>query len=140
MKKFLISSMVFIVCFISSFAQAYEKGAGFYVEYGRDLYKYTSYTEIEIHYRFKFWNIELKPYGITKTWFLVEKSDEIGAFRGNPFCDIYTVGTEIKYEGLSFFYEHNCAHRVYSQNDMWQTEEYKISGNSDIIGVRYQFN
>ena len=31
-------------------------------------------------------------------------------------------------------------HRVYSGYSIWQTEEYQISGSSDIIGVRYQYN
>lgn len=132
--------LIIIILNITIQLFAYGKGAGFYAELGKDVYTNVSYTEIEVHYRFILWDFEIKPYGITKTWFLTKESDKIGVFRGNPFCDIYTAGLELKYDNLIFFYEHNCAHKVYSSYSIWQTEEYQISGNSDIIGVRYQYN
>lgn len=147
-------SLVFLICFISSFAQAYEEGVGFYAEYGKSFVEaftaktnnnesdiptdYTiSYTELEIHYVFKFWNIELIPYGGTKTWFI--SGDNI--FRdGKPFCDIYFFGTKINYKNISFYYEHYCAHPVYSNYTMWMIEDYRMGQNSDKIAVRYQYN
>jgi len=42
---------------------------GGHIELGRDLYFNIAYTELQIEYNIKLWNIVLIPYGNQKTWF-----------------------------------------------------------------------
>jgi hypothetical protein len=145
MKKIIFVIMVLI----SVQGYAYEKGPGFYAEFGRSLLdthymnqvgdskQYVSYTDLEVHYVFQFWNIQLIPYGGVKTWFL--SGDNV--FRGGkPFCDIYSFGSKIKYGNAIIYYEHYCAHQVYSNKEMWKVEDYRMGQNSDRIAIRYEFN
>lgn len=137
-------------------AQAREAGPGFYVEYGQSLTPvqtfsiseehgwgyveegsdYISYTDINVHYVFSFWNIELVPFGAVKTW-AIPRSNLIG---GSPFCDIYTVGCEIFWKGISISIDHYCAHSVRSSDGMWKVKDYRMGQNMNEIKVRYSFN
>jgi len=137
-------------------AQAREKGPGFYAEYGQSLTPvqtfsiseehgwgyvegrsdYISYTDINVHYVFSFWNIELVPFGAVKTW-AVPSSVILG---GKPFCDIYTIGLEIFWKGISISIDHYCAHSVRSSDGMWKVKDYRMGQNMNEIKIRYSFN
>ena len=137
-------------------AFAREAGPGFYVEYGQSLTpvqtntlsqeygwgyvtggsEYTSYTDINIHYTFEFWNIQLVPFANLKTW-AIPRSNLIG---GSPFCDIYTVGCEIFWNGISISVDHYCAHSVRSNSEMWKVKDYRMGQNMNEIKIRYSFN
>lgn len=140
-----IISLVFLICFISSFAQAYEKGAGFYAEYGKDFTTDVTYTDLEVHYIFKFWEIELIPYGGTQTWFI---SDNTLIFGGKPFLDVYSWGIKTKWNNIIFQYEHFCAHPVMTDYikkregtaTTYTVKDGMMGGNSDRFSVRYQYN
>lgn len=144
MKKLFLLFMLF---YIPAFA--ISPGAGFYAEFGKsflethyknnvyDTDQTVSYTDIEVHYNFSAWDIWLIPYGEIKTWFL---SDKNILANGKPFCDIYFIGLKIKYMGITLYCEHYCAHPVYSNEKMWQVEDYRMGQNSDKIAIRYEFN
>ncbi|HAX18415.1 MAG TPA: hypothetical protein DCY00_07470 [Actinobacteria bacterium] len=149
MKRYLNLKILILILTISysSFVQAYEEGPGFYAEYGKDIYSNVTYTDIEIHYTLKFWQLELQPYGATETWFI---SGENLISGGKPFLDIYSWGARIIYNNISFEYEHFCAHPVMSDYLIERKEKatvYTINNNNGLLGdnsdrfsIRYQFN
>lgn len=133
-------------CFIASyqFNNYLDKGIGFSASLGSNMNSNICFTELGINYRYiSEYQIGINFYGKQKTWFIVPKKDYI---RGNPFCDIYTVGLEICFLGMSIFYEHYCAHDVYSSEAMWENDQYRInnnrgqSSNGDLFGIRFKFN
>jgi hypothetical protein len=137
-------------------AQAREKGPGFYVEYGQSLTPvenqtitkeygwgyvkgdsdYVAYTDINIHYTFQFWNIQLVPFANLKTWAI----PSVTQLDGKPFCDIYTVGCEVFWKGISVSVDHYCAHAVRSNDEMWKVKDYRMGQNMNEIKIRYSFN
>ena len=138
MKK-LIGVVIILFACINVYAR--ESGPGFYAEYGTDTITKTSYTEINIHYTWKPFGIELSPYGVQKTWFNRTSKWDIG-IEGKPFCDIYTVGFEIKYEGVSFAVEHFCAHKVLCGDDYMgnAAPECRVDANGNLFKIRYTWN
>jgi len=146
MKKLFLS---FLILLISIQTKAYESGPGFYAEFGKDFYNSITYTDIEIHYIFKFWEIELMPYGGTKTWFTSKDNVLKG---GNPFLDTYSFGAKIMYDNITIVYNHYCAHPVSSYYDgdyskkhpnekaPYYIEDGVAGGNSDMLIIRYAYN
>ena len=131
-------------------AQAREAGPGFYVEVGQSLtpvqnyyadyegnrFNYISYTDINLHYTFSFWNIQLTPFTSIKTWAV----PSITQLNGKPFCDIYTIGCEVVWNRISIIIDHYCAHAVFSTSELWQTKDYRMGQNMNEIKIRYSFN
>lgn len=140
MKKLII----LVLLLSTTFVYSKDKGPGFYVELGKDRLEDIAYTDIQVHYVFKFWNIEFMPYGGIKTWFDSEGLNINGG--GIPYNDTYKVGAELTYEGVTFGFQHYCSHPV--ANKGFETEEGKryviedgmMGTKADYIYVRYSFN
>lgn len=98
MKKLLL-----LLLFIPSICFSEIKG---FIEVGKDLNFNIAYTQLQIGYNIKFWNMVLMPYGNQKTWF------EYKDGQGFPFKEIYTIGTELKFENITIDLSHFCAHEV----------------------------
>jgi len=134
MKK-LIFVLIFVFYVVySSFCFAEIKG---HVEIGKDTNCKVAYTELQIGYNFRFWNVALMPYGNQQTWY--EMNGNV-FFGGLPFRDIYKVGTELKIENLTFDFSHFCSHKVVSKNSQF-VKEYvpPVDGNLTKISARYDF-
>lgn len=108
----------------------------YYAGYDGTEHNYISYTDINIHYVFGFWGVELVPFGGLKTWFIPSSS----VLGGRPFCDIYTIGLEVHWGDFSITADHYCAHSVYSTKDMWKVKDYRMGQNMNEIKIRYSFN
>ena len=140
MKKIMI--IILLMC-IS--ANAKEKGIGFTAEIGKDFSNSVTFTDLEVRYIFKFWNIELQPYGGTQTWFI---SGNNMIRDGKPFLDVYSAGIKIKWNNIEVKYNHYCAHPVmsdyYMEKDneatIWKTKGGMMGNNSDSFSVKYEFN
>lgn len=149
MKKLIL--IVMLLFYISVFA--YEKGIGGYVEFGQSLEpvethtmttfgksenysNYIAYTDINLHYVFQINNIQIVPFTSIKTWMISSNT----ILKNKPFCDIYTLGIETKYKGVSFIIDHYCAHSVYSNYEMWQVKDYRMGQNMTEAKLRYSFN
>lgn len=87
-------------------------GIGGHIEIGKDIYSDVTYTDLRIDYQFTFWNVHLIPYGDQITWFEYNKNS------GNPFCGVYTIGTELKYYNITFDLQHFCSHTIRSTREV----------------------
>ena len=139
MKK-LIIILIFLLTVSAQAVQVYEKGIGGYIEYGQSIEKiqasykdktsdiillepqYIVFTEINLHYVFQIWNIQLIPFASIKTW----SAYDTNILKGSPFCDIYTVGSEVLWNDISIVLDYYCAHPVYSNEESWQVENYRM--------------
>ena len=142
MKKLILFLTILLIS-VNLFA--YEEGPGFYAEYSKDFYSDITYTDIEVHYTLKFWQLELQPFGGTQTYFI---SNDSLIFGGKPFLDVYSWGSRLKYKNIIFQYEHFCAHPVMSDYTRSREDEatiYSVNNgmmgeNSDRFSIRYEFN
>lgn len=126
MKKIII-----ILLFIPSVCFSEIKG---FIESGKDLNDNIYYVELQIGYIFKPFNFTFYPYGNEITWFENEK------LNGNPFRNIYTVGSDFKYLDFVFNIQHFCSHQVISNRE--QNHRYNdvpIGGQMTKLSVRYNF-
>ena len=131
MKKIIIF-MFFIL--YSSICFSEIKG---HIEIGKDLYCKVAYTELQIGYNFRFWNVILMPYGNQQTWY--ETTGNL-VFGGAPFRDIYKVGSELRFDNITIDLSHFCSHKVISNNSEF-IKKYAppVDGNLTKISVRYDF-
>lgn len=134
MKKLAYVSLVLVVLLYSSICFSEVRG---HIEIGKDTSCNVAYTELQIGYNFRFWNVVLMPYGNQQTWY--EATGNL-VFGGSPFRDIYKVGTELKYENLTFDFSHFCSHKVISKNSPF-IKDYAppVDGNLTKISARYDF-
>ena len=128
MKKFIVALMLLFpsVCFSEL------KG---FIEPGKDIDYNIAYTELQIGYNFKVFNIEIMPYGNQQTWF------EYNNKRGYPFRDIYTIGSEFKFSNITIDFSHFCSHKVMSLNseENFTSYESSVQGASTRLAIRYDF-
>jgi len=131
MKNLMFVFCVVFILFCGSICFSEIKG---YVEVGKDLNSNIAYTELQIGYNFRFWNIILMPYGNTQTWF------EYKGANGYPFKDIYTIGTQLKFENITIDLSHFCSHEVVSSSRSYIYDyEPPKDGNLTKLSVRYDF-
>lgn len=111
-------------------------GIGFSAKIASNIPSNVSVTEIIIRYKYYYNNWFAGLYGKQKTWFLTNNY-----IKGNPYCDIYTVGLEVGYKGITIWLEHYCAHDVFSKWEMWE-ETYQLDErcSCNIMGITYKFN
>jgi len=123
--------LLFLFLLIPSISFSQIKG---FVEVGKDLDFNIAYTELQIGYNIKFWNISLMPYGNQKTWF--EHED----FEGFPFQEIYKVGTELKFENITIDLSHFCSHQIVTDHRSY-IYDYKPPEDGKItkLSIRYDF-
>ena len=126
-----MKKIIFILLTIPSICFSEIKG---YIETGKDIYSNVAYTEMQIGYIFRPFNFIIYPYGNQITWF------EFYDKKGNPFRDIYTIGIDTKYKGLTFNLSHFCSHFV--QSDYEQYHRYSdvpLGGRLTKMSVRYDY-
>lgn len=140
MKKIIIL-IAFMMISLSGFTK--ERGISFYAELGKDFCNSVTYTDMQIAYVFKFYNIELMPYGGTKTWFISQSNILKG---GKPYCDIYSFGAILKLDNISIEYQHFCAHPIFktgvntNSRQRYLIDDGQFGCNSDKLAFRYQYN
>jgi hypothetical protein len=126
-----MKKLLFIILIIPSICFSEIKG---HIETGKDLYCNVAYTELQIGYSFKFYNLYIMPYANQQTWF------EYRDLKGYPFNDIYKIGTEFKFENIKIDLSHFCSHKVISENSEF-IYNYKppADGNLTKLSIRYEF-
>lgn len=142
LSNYWMSKKGFNFIFKYQFNSYLNEGIGFSASLGNNLEKDICFTELEINYRYItpiYFGVNI--YGKQKTWFSIKDKNYI---KGQPFCDIYTVGMEFCISGVSIFYEHFCAHDVYSDKKLWHNQSYRLSSdigaNGDVFGIKFKFN
>ena len=126
MKKYIL-----IIILIPSILFSEIKG---YIEIGKDINSNISYTELQIGYNFYLSDFIIYPYGNQMTWF------EFYDRKGNPFRDIYTIGIDTKYKGLTFNLSHFCSHFVRSDYEQYHRyNDVPLGGRLTKISVRYDY-
>lgn len=127
MKKFIF--ILFTFCYSICFSEI--KG---FIEVGKDLNFNIAYTDLQIGYNIKFWNMALMPYGNQKTWF------EYEGFEGFPFQEIYTFGTELRFENITIDLSHFCSHEIVTDHRSY-IYDYKPPEDGKItkLSIRYDF-
>lgn len=105
-----------------------------FIETGKDIDSDSAYVEMQIGYIFKPYDFILYPYGNSITWYSIED------YRGNPFRNIYTVGTDLKYSDLTFNVQHFCSHRVVTTHENnHRYNDVPMGGNMTKISIRLDF-
>jgi hypothetical protein len=125
------SLIIVVILFCSSVCFSEVKG---YIELGKDIDYNIAYTDIQIGYNFRFWNMLFMPYGGIQTWFEIENG------KGSPFIDIYTVGTQLRFDCITFDFSHFCSHEVVTSNRSY-IYDYAPPKDGEItkLSVRYDF-
>jgi len=127
MKKIIV--LLFLFLYVSGNAEI--KG---HIEYGKDLYSNVSYTEWELGYNFYFYNLIFRPYGNQITWF------EFNNNTGDPFCGVYTIGVDLKYDKLTFDLQHFCSHSIGSTEEINRRYyDSPLAGQMTKLSARYSF-
>jgi len=123
--------MILLLLMIPSICFSEIKG---HIEIGKDIDFNIAYSEIQIGYNFRFWNIILMPYGNQQTWF------EYKDYNGYPFKDIYTAGAELKIENITIDLSHFCSHEVVttSRRYIYDYQPPK-DGRMSKLSIRYDF-
>ena len=103
------------ILLIPIYSFSYEnKGKGAKVEYSivfpKEQGNLICSTDIGVWYTFFDRSlIQITPYGNTKTWFVQKGGDIV---RGQPFLDVYSIGTQVRFKNVFFDTDHFCSHTV----------------------------